>query len=85
MSSTAKSHESSCWNCRRLGNPQIIQELGDLIRAQGPVVVFVAETWLVEARLKFFFEEFKFWEYACCFQGKSGRGVGALMEDGCST
>ena len=40
-----------CWNCRRLGNRQIVQELGDIIRAQNPTVVFLAETWLVEARL----------------------------------
>ena len=40
-----------CWNCRELGNQQTIQELGDLVRAQDPTVVFLAETWLVEARL----------------------------------
>ena len=40
------------WNCRGLGNPQTIQELGDLIRAQDPTVVFIAETWLDEARLR---------------------------------
>ena len=40
-----------CWNCRGLGNPQTIQELGDLVRAQDPAVVFLAETWLDEARL----------------------------------
>ena len=35
-----------------LRNPQAIQELGDIIRAQDPAVVFLAETWLDEARLK---------------------------------
>ena len=32
------------WNCRGLGNPQTIQELDDLVQAQDPVVVFLAET-----------------------------------------
>ena len=40
-----------CWNCRGLGNPLTIQELGDIVRAQDPAVVFLAETWLDEARL----------------------------------
>ena len=40
-----------CWNCRGLGNRQTIQELGDIIRAQDLSVVFLAETWLDEARL----------------------------------
>ena len=40
-----------CWNCRGLGNPQTIQELGDLVQVQDPAVVFLAETWLDEARL----------------------------------
>ena len=40
------------WNCRGLGNPQTIRELGDLIWAQDPTAMFIAETWLDEARLK---------------------------------
>ena len=40
-----------CWNCRGLGNRQTVQELGDLVRAQDPAVVFLAETWLLNARL----------------------------------
>ena len=40
-----------CWNCRGLGNPLTIQELGDIVRAQDPAIVFLAETWLDEARL----------------------------------
>ena len=40
-----------CWNCRGLGNPQTIQELGDLVQVQDLAVVFLAETWLDEARL----------------------------------
>ena len=41
-----------CWNCRGLGNLSTEQELGDLIRAKDPSVVFLAETWLDKARLK---------------------------------
>nr|XP_023920446.1 uncharacterized protein LOC112031976 [Quercus suber] len=40
-----------CWNCRGLGNQQTVQELGDLIRAQDPTVVFLTETWLDDCRL----------------------------------
>ena len=46
------------WNCRRFGNPQTIRELRNLVRAQDPVVVFLAETWLVEDRLKFLLRNF---------------------------
>ena len=40
-----------CWNRQGLRNRQTIQELGDFVRAQDPVVVFLAETLLDEARL----------------------------------
>ena len=40
------------WNCHRLGNPPTIRELGDLIQAQDPAAMFIAKTWLDEARLK---------------------------------
>ena len=40
-----------CWNYRGFGNRPTVHELGDLIQAQDPLVVFLAKTWLVEARL----------------------------------
>ena len=40
-----------CWNCHGLGNRQTVQELGDLVWAQDPTVVFLAETWLDDIRL----------------------------------
>ena len=40
------------WNCRGLGNPCTVRELGDLIWAKDPFVVFLTETWANEARLK---------------------------------
>ena len=49
-----------CWNYHGLGNPQIEQELGDLIRAQDPLVVFLAETWLNKVRLEEIKVRYKF-------------------------
>jgi len=49
-----------CWNCCGLGNPQIEQELGDLIWAQAPSVMFLAETWLDKARLETIKVQYKF-------------------------
>lgn len=49
-----------CWNCNGLGNPQKIQELSNRIRAQDPSIVFIAETWLTEARLKNFLKKLNF-------------------------
>ena len=40
------------WNCRELGNLHTGKELEVLIRAKDPSVVFLAETWADEARLK---------------------------------
>lgn len=40
-----------CWNYRELWNHQTVQELGDLVWAQDPSMVFLVGTWLVEARL----------------------------------
>ena len=40
------------WNCRRLANPSTENELVDLVRAKDPSVVFLAETWADEVRLK---------------------------------
>ena len=33
------------WNCRGLGNPQVEDELENIIRAQDPLIVFLSETW----------------------------------------
>ena len=49
-----------CWNCRGLRNPQTEQELGDLIRAHSPSIVYVAETWLKKARLISLRDKWKF-------------------------
>ena len=49
-----------CWNCQGLGNSETEQEFGDLIRAQDPSVVFLAETWLTKARLEEIRARYKF-------------------------
>ena len=49
-----------CWNYRRLGNPQTEQELGDLIRAHSPLVMFLVETWLKKAMLIYLRDKLKF-------------------------
>ena len=41
-----------CWNVRGLGNQRTVQELANFLRAQDPSVLFLAETWADEARLK---------------------------------
>jgi hypothetical protein len=40
------------WNCRGLGNPCTVQELFCLVREQDPLILFVVETRLDEARLE---------------------------------
>ena len=40
------------WNCRGLGNLRTEKELGVFVRAKDPSVMFLAETWSDEARLK---------------------------------
>ena len=40
------------WNYHRLGNLVIEKELSDLTQAKDPSVVFIAKTWMDEARLK---------------------------------
>ena len=39
------------WNVRRLGNQRTVHELENLIWAQDPSALFLAETWAGEARL----------------------------------
>ena len=63
-----------CWNCRGLGNPQTEQELGDLIQAHSPSIVFVVETWLKKARLIYLGDKLKF-DGMIEFQEKGGVAV----------
>ena len=40
------------WNCHGLGNLQTGKKLEVMIRAKDPSIVFLAETWVDEARLQ---------------------------------
>ena len=40
------------WNCRGLENLHTVKELGNIIRAKDPSIVFLVETWANEARLE---------------------------------
>ena len=48
------------WNCRGLGNPRTVKELGEYIRAKDHTVVFLAETWANNARLDQVLRNFDF-------------------------
>ena len=39
------------WNVHGLGNLRIVRELESFVRAQDPSALFLAETWVGEARL----------------------------------
>ena len=70
-----------CWHCRGFRNPQTEQELGDLIRAHSPLIVFVAETWLKKARLIYLRDKLKFdgmIEFSR--EGKGGGGGVGFLE-----
>ncbi|KAM0826239.1 hypothetical protein ACQ4PT_069012 [Festuca glaucescens] len=40
------------WNCRGLGNPETVHELHDLVRLEGPAVVFLIETKITGQRAR---------------------------------
>ena len=46
------------WNCHGLGNPQRILSGHKIMVSQDPTVVFLAETWLDEARLNSLLQNF---------------------------
>ena len=61
------------WNCRGLGNLRT-KELRNIIRAKDPSIVFLAETWVNEARLERVHHSIKFdhkWEVC---SGRRGGG-----------
>ena len=64
-----------CWNCCGLGNRQTVLKLRDLVRAQDPTIVFLAETWLDEARLIGIKESLKFGHYHGVSKVNRGGGL----------
>ena len=71
-----------CWNCRGLGNQQTIQELGELVRAQDPLIVFLAKTWLEEARLGTIRDSLQFDHYHGVSRITRGGGLAIFRKNG---
>ena len=65
------------WNYRGLGNLHIEKELGDIIQAKDPNVVFIAETWAGEARLNSVLRSIDF-DHNCVVP-REGRGGGLVL------
>lgn len=42
----------SAWNYQGIGNCCAVDELGDIIRAQDPGIVFLSETWLTKVQMQ---------------------------------
>ena len=65
------------WNYRGLGNPHTVRELGDYIQAKDSSVVFLAKTWIDDARLDQVLHNFDFinkWSVS-----SSNRGDGLVL------
>ena len=71
--SLAKSHEFVMLELLGAWYWEIVQELGDLVRIQDPLVVFLAETWLDKARLAGIHDSLHFGHYY---------GVSRVFRDG---
>ena len=71
-----------CWNCRVLGNQQTVQELGELVRAQDPLAVFLAKTWLEEARLGSIRDSLQFSHYHGVSRITCGGGLAIFWKNG---
>ena len=71
-----KSMSLLCWNYCELRNWLIVQELVDLVRAQD-IMVFLAETWLEEARLDGIYE--KLWMGHKFGVSRVNRGGGLVL------
>ena len=48
------------WNCRGLGNQRAVEELGELIQAKDPRIVFLSETWSTKTQMVGIRNKFKF-------------------------
>ena len=69
-----------CWNCHGLGKRQTVQELGDIIQAQDLTVVFLAETWLLEARFAGIHDSLQFSHYYDVSKVNHGGGLAFFLE-----
>ena len=69
------------WNCRGLGNPRTVRELGDYIQAKDPSVVFLAETWTDNDRLDQVLRNFDFVNKWSIPSGNRGGGLVLLWKE----
>ena len=69
------------WNCRGLGNPRTVRELGDYIRAKDPSVMFLAETWTNNDRLHQVLRNFDFVNKWVVHSGNRGGGLVLLWKE----
>lgn len=64
----------SAWNYQGIGNCCAVDELGDIIRAQDPGIVFLSETWLTKVQTQRICDNL---DFDGCFtvssDGKGGR------------
>ena len=62
------------WNYQGIGNRCAVDELGDIIRAQDLVIVFLLETWLTKVQMQHICDNL---DFDGCFtvssDGKGGR------------
>ena len=68
------------WNCHGLGNQVIERELGDYTQAKDPSVMFIAETWTNEARLKIVKCRLKFYHMFSVLRINRGGGACFVLE-----
>ena len=67
------------WNCRELGNHRVVEELGELIQAKGPEIVFLSEPWSTNTQMVGIRNEFKFDGLFTISNENKGGGGGLAM------
>ena len=65
------------WNCRGLGNRRAVEELGDIIQAQDPKIVFLSETWSTKDQMEHIGDKLDFEGYFTV--PSDGRGDGLAL------
>ena len=65
------------WNCRGLGNPRSVRELGDLIHSHHPDIIFLCETLIHADKIEEIRRPFNF--EACFCVDCMGRGGGLAL------
>ena len=65
------------WNCRGLRNRRAVQELVDIVQAQGPTIVLLLETWSDQDHMEWVHCQLKF--DGCFIVPSNGRGGGLAL------